>query len=71
MPNHDTGRILLAESQRNTTDPSVAITDSLATDYDSADESSVCSTPLPLSDDVGWHGYTVSSLMDTAYWSSE
>ncbi|GJR83412.1 retrovirus-related pol polyprotein from transposon TNT 1-94 [Tanacetum coccineum] len=41
-------RILLAESQRNTTDPSVAITDSLATDYDSADESSVCSTPLPL-----------------------
>ncbi|GJT77827.1 hypothetical protein Tco_1044552 [Tanacetum coccineum] len=48
LPNHDTGRILLAESQRNTTDPSVAFTDSLATDYDSADESSVCSTPLPL-----------------------
>ncbi|GJT30414.1 hypothetical protein Tco_0910689 [Tanacetum coccineum] len=47
LPNHDTGRILPAESQRNTTDPLVAITDSLATDYDSADESSVCSTPLP------------------------
>ncbi|GKB63781.1 retrovirus-related pol polyprotein from transposon TNT 1-94 [Tanacetum coccineum] len=47
LPNHDTGRILPAESQRNTTDPSVAVTDSSATDYDSADESSVCSTPLP------------------------
>ncbi|GKA77207.1 retrovirus-related pol polyprotein from transposon TNT 1-94 [Tanacetum coccineum] len=46
LPNHDTGRILPSESQRNTTDPSVAFTDSLATDYDSADESSVCSTPL-------------------------
>nr|GEY64894.1 hypothetical protein [Tanacetum cinerariifolium] len=32
LPNHDTGRILLAESQRNTTDPSVAIIDSLATE---------------------------------------
>nr|GEV84466.1 retrovirus-related Pol polyprotein from transposon TNT 1-94 [Tanacetum cinerariifolium] len=39
--------ILPAESQRNTTDPSVAVTDSLATDYDSADESLVCSIPLP------------------------
>nr|GEW75112.1 hypothetical protein [Tanacetum cinerariifolium] len=36
LPNHDTGRILPAESQRNTTDPSVAVTDSSATDYDSA-----------------------------------
>ncbi|GJR52825.1 retrovirus-related pol polyprotein from transposon TNT 1-94 [Tanacetum coccineum] len=36
------GRILPAESQRNTTDPSVIITDSSMTDYDSADESSVC-----------------------------
>ncbi|GJX62521.1 hypothetical protein Tco_0295421 [Tanacetum coccineum] len=44
----DTKVILPAESQRNTTDPSVAITDSLATDYDSADESSVCSIHLPL-----------------------
>nr|GEZ27429.1 hypothetical protein [Tanacetum cinerariifolium] len=40
LPNHDTGRILLAESQRNTTDPSVTVTDS------STDESLVCSTPL-------------------------
>ncbi|GKB66215.1 hypothetical protein Tco_0927627 [Tanacetum coccineum] len=46
-PNHDTGRILPSESQRNTTDPSVVVTDSSTTDYDSADESSVCSTPLP------------------------
>ncbi|GJW79305.1 hypothetical protein Tco_0140987 [Tanacetum coccineum] len=44
----DTGKILLAESQIKATDPSVAITDSLASEYDSADESSVCSTPLPL-----------------------
>nr|GEV15169.1 zinc finger, CCHC-type [Tanacetum cinerariifolium] len=48
LPNHDTGRILLAESQRNITDPLVDVTDSSATDYDSADESSVCNAPLPL-----------------------
>ncbi|GJS45417.1 retrovirus-related pol polyprotein from transposon TNT 1-94 [Tanacetum coccineum] len=48
LPNHDTGRILLAESQRNITDPLVAVTDFSVTDYDSADESLVCSTPLPL-----------------------
>ncbi|GJU95269.1 retrovirus-related pol polyprotein from transposon TNT 1-94 [Tanacetum coccineum] len=42
-----TQKILPAKSQRNTTDPSVAITDSSATDYDYAYESSVCSTPLP------------------------
>ncbi|GJX81460.1 retrovirus-related pol polyprotein from transposon TNT 1-94 [Tanacetum coccineum] len=42
---HQVHQILLDESQRNTTDPSVA--DSLMTDYDLADESSVCSTPLP------------------------
>ncbi|GKB85989.1 hypothetical protein Tco_0958261, partial [Tanacetum coccineum] len=47
LPNHDTGRILPSESQRNTTDPSVAVTNSSATDYDLADESLVCSTPLP------------------------
>ncbi|GJT92674.1 hypothetical protein Tco_1081519 [Tanacetum coccineum] len=47
LPNHDTGRILPSESQRNTTDPSVAVTDSSMTDYDSTDESSVCSIPLP------------------------
>nr|GEV47529.1 hypothetical protein [Tanacetum cinerariifolium] len=47
LPNHDTGRILPSESQRNTTDSSVAVTDSSATDYNSADKSSVCSIPLP------------------------
>ncbi|GKE25915.1 hypothetical protein Tco_1441299 [Tanacetum coccineum] len=47
MPNHDTGKILPSESQRNTTDPSVVVSDSSANDYDSADESSFCSTPLP------------------------
>nr|GEW70740.1 retrovirus-related Pol polyprotein from transposon TNT 1-94 [Tanacetum cinerariifolium]GEX84302.1 retrovirus-related Pol polyprotein from transposon TNT 1-94 [Tanacetum cinerariifolium] len=48
LPNHDTGRILTAESQRNTINPSVVVTDSSATDYDSVDESSVYSTPHPL-----------------------
>ncbi|GJR94651.1 retrovirus-related pol polyprotein from transposon TNT 1-94 [Tanacetum coccineum] len=47
LPNHDTGRILPAEPQRSTIDPSVTFTDSSATNYDSVDESSVCSTPLP------------------------
>ncbi|GKC52688.1 retrovirus-related pol polyprotein from transposon TNT 1-94 [Tanacetum coccineum] len=47
LPNHDTKRILLTESQRNTIDPQVTVTDSSATDYDSVDESAVCSTPLP------------------------
>nr|GEW54200.1 hypothetical protein [Tanacetum cinerariifolium] len=48
LPNHDTGRILPTESQRNTTNPSVVVTDSSMTDYDSADESSVYNTSLPL-----------------------
>ncbi|GJS38170.1 retrovirus-related pol polyprotein from transposon TNT 1-94 [Tanacetum coccineum] len=48
LPNHDTGRILPIESQRNTTDPPVVVTNSSVTDYDSADESFVCSTLLPL-----------------------
>ncbi|GJW11446.1 hypothetical protein Tco_1577273 [Tanacetum coccineum] len=47
LPNHDTGKVLPYESQRNTTDPSIAVTDSSATSYDSADESLVYSTPLP------------------------
>ncbi|GJX76276.1 hypothetical protein Tco_0323087 [Tanacetum coccineum] len=47
LPNYDTSRILLAESQRNTTKPPVAVTDSSTIDYDSTDESSLCSTPLP------------------------
>ncbi|GJU17295.1 retrovirus-related pol polyprotein from transposon TNT 1-94 [Tanacetum coccineum] len=47
LPNHDTGRMFPAESQSNTINPSLATNDSLVTEYDSADESSVCSTPLP------------------------
>ncbi|GJR60544.1 retrovirus-related pol polyprotein from transposon TNT 1-94 [Tanacetum coccineum] len=47
LPNHDTGRILPAKSQRNTIDPSVVVTYSSTTIYDSSDESLVCSTPLP------------------------
>nr|GEW91409.1 retrovirus-related Pol polyprotein from transposon TNT 1-94 [Tanacetum cinerariifolium] len=46
LPNYDTGRILPSKSQRNTTDSSVAVTDSSTTDNDSADESSVCNIPL-------------------------
>nr|GEU68879.1 hypothetical protein [Tanacetum cinerariifolium] len=53
LPNHDIGRILPAESQVNIIDPPVAIIDSLATDYDSTDESSICSTPLPLLEKLG------------------
>nr|GEW50160.1 hypothetical protein [Tanacetum cinerariifolium] len=47
LSNYDAGKVPLNESQRNTTDHSVFVSDFLATDYDSADESSVCSTPLP------------------------
>ncbi|GKD56752.1 hypothetical protein Tco_1290139 [Tanacetum coccineum] len=47
LPNHDTGGILPEKSQRNITNPLVAVTNSSVTNYDSADESSVCSTPLP------------------------
>ncbi|GJT38391.1 retrovirus-related pol polyprotein from transposon TNT 1-94 [Tanacetum coccineum] len=46
LPNHDTGRILPAESKRNTTDPLVAVIDSSVIEYDSANESSVYSTLL-------------------------
>ncbi|GKB84119.1 retrovirus-related pol polyprotein from transposon TNT 1-94 [Tanacetum coccineum] len=46
LPNHDTDEVPSNKSQRNTTDPSVVVSDSSASDYDSADESSVCSTPL-------------------------
>nr|GEZ85815.1 hypothetical protein [Tanacetum cinerariifolium] len=47
--NHDTDEVPLNKSQRNTTDPLVVVSDSSAPDYDSADESLVCSTPfLPL-----------------------
>ncbi|GKD58730.1 hypothetical protein Tco_1296239 [Tanacetum coccineum] len=47
LPNHDTCKVPSDESQRNTADPLVAVSNSSVTDYDSADESSVCSNPLP------------------------
>ncbi|GJT73582.1 hypothetical protein Tco_1032868 [Tanacetum coccineum] len=47
LSNHDTGKVPSNESKRNTIDHSVVVSDSLVTDYDSADESLVCSTPLP------------------------
>ncbi|GKD27209.1 hypothetical protein Tco_1233423 [Tanacetum coccineum] len=46
LPNQDTDEVPSNESQRNTIDPSIVVSDSLATDYDSDDESSVCSTPF-------------------------
>nr|GEX77621.1 hypothetical protein [Tanacetum cinerariifolium] len=48
LPNHDIGRILPAESHVTIIDPSVTITKYSATEYDSTNESLVCSTPLPL-----------------------
>nr|GEV17310.1 putative ribonuclease H-like domain-containing protein [Tanacetum cinerariifolium] len=48
LPKHDISRILLGDSQVKITGPSVSITDSSAIEYDAADESLVCSTPLPL-----------------------
>ncbi|GJZ10255.1 hypothetical protein Tco_0545014 [Tanacetum coccineum] len=47
LSNHDTGKVPSNESQRNTTDHLVVVSNSLVTDYDLADESPVCSTPLP------------------------
>nr|GEY95319.1 hypothetical protein [Tanacetum cinerariifolium] len=44
--NHDTDEVPSNKSQRNTIDPSAVVSDSPAPDYDPADESSVCSTPL-------------------------
>ncbi|GJT56180.1 hypothetical protein Tco_0991234, partial [Tanacetum coccineum] len=44
--NHDTGKVPSNEPQRNTTNHSAIVSDSLATDYDSANESLVSSTPF-------------------------
>ncbi|GJX48664.1 retrovirus-related pol polyprotein from transposon TNT 1-94 [Tanacetum coccineum] len=44
LPNHDIGKVPSDESQRNTTDPLVVVSDSSATNFDLADESSVCIT---------------------------
>ncbi|GJW14353.1 hypothetical protein Tco_0018486 [Tanacetum coccineum] len=46
LPNQDTNEVPSNESQRIATNPLVIFSDSSVTDYDSADESSVCSTPL-------------------------
>ncbi|GKF46438.1 hypothetical protein Tco_0136240 [Tanacetum coccineum] len=48
LPNQDTDEVPSNESQRNTTNPLVIFSDSLATDSNSADESLVCGTPLIL-----------------------
>nr|GEX85579.1 copia protein [Tanacetum cinerariifolium] len=48
LPNHNTDKVPSNKSQRNIIDPLAVISDSPASDYDSADESSVCSTPLLL-----------------------
>ncbi|GKE40363.1 retrovirus-related pol polyprotein from transposon TNT 1-94, partial [Tanacetum coccineum] len=47
LSNHDIGKVPSNESQKNTTDHSVVFSDSPVTDYDSANDSSVYSTPLP------------------------
>ncbi|GKB49894.1 hypothetical protein Tco_0900647, partial [Tanacetum coccineum] len=46
LSNHDIVKVPSNESQRNITDHSVVISEFSATDYDLADESSFCSTPL-------------------------
>nr|GFA59100.1 hypothetical protein [Tanacetum cinerariifolium] len=46
LPNHDTNEVPSNKSQRNTTDPLVVVSDTPAPDYDSVNESSICSTPL-------------------------
>nr|GFC19356.1 hypothetical protein [Tanacetum cinerariifolium] len=45
LPNHDIDEAPSNKLQRNSTDPSAVIFDSLRPDYDSVDESLVCSTP--------------------------
>ncbi|GJX00107.1 hypothetical protein Tco_0184020 [Tanacetum coccineum] len=44
LSNHDTGKVPSNKSQRNTTNHSMVVSDSLMTDYDLADESLVFST---------------------------
>nr|GFB16161.1 hypothetical protein [Tanacetum cinerariifolium] len=54
LPNHNTNEVPSNKSQRNTTDPSTVIYDSLASDYELANESSVCSTPPSSNEEVRW-----------------
>ncbi|GJQ98761.1 retrovirus-related pol polyprotein from transposon TNT 1-94 [Tanacetum coccineum] len=60
LPNHDTRRILPAESQVKITYPSVIVIGSSATGYDLADESLVCSTPF-----LHWRSLLVLNLCVT------
>nr|GEY96721.1 hypothetical protein [Tanacetum cinerariifolium] len=46
LRNHNTDEVSSKKSQRNTTGSSTILSDSSASNYDSADESLVCSTPL-------------------------
>nr|GEY58038.1 hypothetical protein [Tanacetum cinerariifolium] len=46
LPNHNTDEVSSKKSQRNTTGSSTILSDSSASNYDSADESLICSTPL-------------------------
>nr|GEX17300.1 hypothetical protein [Tanacetum cinerariifolium] len=46
LSNHNTNEVPSNKSQRNTTGPSTVVSNSPASDYDSADESSVCCTPF-------------------------
>nr|GEY15114.1 hypothetical protein [Tanacetum cinerariifolium] len=46
LPNQDTDEVPSYELQRNTTDPLVVVSNSSTNDYDSANESLVCNTPL-------------------------
>nr|GEX80287.1 hypothetical protein [Tanacetum cinerariifolium] len=46
LPNHNTSEVPSNKSQRNTIDPSALVSDSPASNYDSTDESLVCSTYL-------------------------
>ncbi|GJY67876.1 hypothetical protein Tco_0470858 [Tanacetum coccineum] len=46
LPNQDTDEVPSNESQRNTTNSSVVVSNSSVTNYDSGDESLICSTPL-------------------------
>ncbi|GJV54140.1 hypothetical protein Tco_1449881 [Tanacetum coccineum] len=57
ISNHDIGKVPSNESQRNIIDHSVVVSDSLVIDYDSVDESSVCSTPF-----LQWRSWLVLNL---------
>nr|GEV16110.1 probable protein phosphatase 2C 44 [Tanacetum cinerariifolium] len=63
LPNHDTSRILPVESHMKVTNPLVTVIDSSVTEYDLDEESSVCSTPLPLLEKLA--SVTINELTST------